>query len=415
MTDIDRRATTPGSTGWRAVVHRRPESLAAAAGEWDDLLRRCPQATVFQSLEWTDAWWRAYGRPGALRLVLVRRDGRLVAGAALIRTLRAGVGVLRPLGTPISDWSDVLVDPSAPGAATALSNALLAEPGWAVLDLPEVSGTGHVRRLLTEWPGVRSVTPSSVHQSLPVAPMDELIGSLTGKNRANVRRALRRIDAAGLTERELPAGEVAAGVRRLLDLHRRQWAGRGGMNPEHGRARFARHLTAAVTAMVPAGRAALVEYVLDGDVVGSSLLLTGRAEVDGYLYGVEPALFGRFNVTTLLTRTAMELAVARGADRFGMLRGREDYKQAWRPEPSRNDRVLLVRPGHAGGAGYAAAVRAGASLREHVRTHLPGARDAAARTRRLLWAAAPARRGERAADQRGRPNSSRTTAADRGF
>ncbi|OLL93722.1 hypothetical protein Ae356Ps1_3619c [Pseudonocardia sp. Ae356_Ps1] len=84
------RAThTPG---FDRVVRRDDGAFAALGAEWDALHRRCPTAGVFQSVEWLESWWRSYGRPGALRLVVVRRDGRAVAGAALTRTVRAGGG-----------------------------------------------------------------------------------------------------------------------------------------------------------------------------------------------------------------------------------------------------------------------------------------------------------------------------------
>ncbi|MDN5920585.1 MAG: hypothetical protein L0I76_36715, partial [Pseudonocardia sp.] len=137
-----------------ATVRRDDAALTDVATDWDDLYRRCPHATVFQSSSWLASWWREYGTPGALRLVLVYRSGRLVAGAALMLGRRAGVPVLRPVGAGISDWSDVLVDPQAGASAVAdLRAAVLGEPGWAALDLPEVAAGGQAHRLLEGWAG----------------------------------------------------------------------------------------------------------------------------------------------------------------------------------------------------------------------------------------------------------------------
>ncbi|MDN5920532.1 MAG: GNAT family N-acetyltransferase, partial [Pseudonocardia sp.] len=160
------------------------------------------------------------------------------------------------------------------------------------------------------------------------------------------------------------------------------WRDRGAMTPEHGRARFLRHLAGATEGMVHNGQAALCEYTLDGDLVASSLLVIGPESVGGYLYGADPALFGRFNVTTLMMRTAMEVAVERAVPTFSMLRGREDYKTGWRPETTRNDRLVLVRPGSVAGAGYARSVRARSWAIARVRTHAPALRSAAERVRR---------------------------------
>jgi hypothetical protein len=47
-----------------------PETLTALRSEWDALLESCPQATIFQSWAWNEAWWHCLGegqqaqRPG---------------------------------------------------------------------------------------------------------------------------------------------------------------------------------------------------------------------------------------------------------------------------------------------------------------------------------------------------------------
>ena len=63
---------------WSVTVRRDDGAFAVLEGEWTDLYRRCPTARPFQSYSWLESWWREYGRPGRLRLVLVRRDGVLV-------------------------------------------------------------------------------------------------------------------------------------------------------------------------------------------------------------------------------------------------------------------------------------------------------------------------------------------------
>lgn len=367
------------------AVRRHDTALTEVATEWDDLHRRCPHATVFQSSAWLASWWREYGTPGGLRLALVHRSGRLVAGAALMVVRRGGLPVLRPVGAGISDWSDVLADPGAGAPAlAALRAALLAEPGWVAVDLPEVAADGQAHRLLDGWPGRRTVTAASTCQAVPAEPIERLVGSLSSSHRADVRRALRKADAAGLASSRVPAGEVPEAVHRLLELHRRQWRDRGGMTPEHGRPRFVRHLARAVEGMVGHGSAALCEYTLDGELVASSLLMIGQDSVGGYLYGADPALFGRFNVTTLMMRTAMEVAVERAVPTFSMMRGREDYKTGWRPTATRNERLVLVRPGSVAGAGYAGSVLAVTSAIGRLRTHAPALRSAAAWSRRTV-------------------------------
>jgi len=89
--------TTTLAPRWTIEVRKGDDALAGLRPEWTDLFRRCRTATPFQAHAWLDSWWRAYGRPGRLRVVLVRRGGTLVAAAAFIRVRRAGCAVLVPI------------------------------------------------------------------------------------------------------------------------------------------------------------------------------------------------------------------------------------------------------------------------------------------------------------------------------
>ena len=192
--------------------------------------------------------------------------------------------------------------------------------------------------------------------------------------RQSTRRSLRKLDAAGLVEDVVPAAEAANGVRLLLALHEQQWRDRGGMTPEHGRPRFARFLTEATSTMVARGQARLTAYRLDGEVVAGDLTLVGHDLVGGYLYGARPELFGRFNITAMLMRTALTTATAAGAGTFSMLRGRETYKTTWQATEAPNARVLLGRPGRPVLAAYTCAVRARSALVALARERAPAVR-----------------------------------------
>jgi hypothetical protein len=102
-----------------------------------------------------------------------------------------------------------------------------------------------------------------------------------------------------------------------------------------------------------------------------SLCLLTPDMVGGYLYGADPALRQSLDVTSLMVRCDLALGLAHGAGRYSMLRGEEDGKRRWRPNASRNSRVLLARPsldrGHL--AALATLLRWSAGRRAH---HQPG-------------------------------------------
>ena len=329
------------------------DALSTITDEWDELYRHCSHPTPFQTSAWLVSWWREYGRPGTLRLLLARRAGVLVGAVALMAVGRAGMRVLQPVGTGISDWTDVLVHPDAADRTLpAFREALLSYRGWHAIDFPEVAPGAAVHGLFHLWSHRKVTLPASLCQELVAAPMDDLAASLSRSGRANVRRALRKIDSAGVTSRIVPDDELPAALQGLLELHLRQWSERGAVTAEHERPRFARHLVGAATTMARRGEAVLCEYRINGSLVASNLFLLGPQMVGGYLYGADPELYQRFNVTTMIIRTGMELATKGQRPVLGLMRGRESYKSEWRPETRQNDRLLMCRPGSVAGLVY---------------------------------------------------------------
>jgi CelD/BcsL family acetyltransferase involved in cellulose biosynthesis len=343
---------------WSAEIRTEDDALTGLGADWDDLVGRCSAATPFQAYAWLESWWRTYGRPGRLRLVLVRYGDRLVAAAPLSLRWRSGCAVLTPLGGAFSDFTDVLIDDDlAPEATRRLAEALLRLRGWQAIDFPEtrpgaLAGTA----LWTAWAGGRAQTPASLCFELPATDMEDLVKELPTHSRKTVRRRLNQLKKAGVEISEVPAADAGRGVAALLRLHERQWQGRG-VNQNHLSPAYAEHLTRSAGAMIGSGQAALFEYRRAGELVASSLVLIGPDLVGGYLYGADPALREHLDVTTLLLADTLPLAHRRGCSTMSMLRGAEPHKLVWKPAESLNRRIVLTRPGSPRGAAYAKAVR----------------------------------------------------------
>ncbi|MFJ8645626.1 GNAT family N-acetyltransferase [Streptomyces sp. NPDC093546] len=327
---------------WETTVCRDGEEFGRLAGEWADLYRRCEAATPFQAHSWLHSWWVSYGTPGRLRLVLVRRHGRLVAAAPL-RLVPGPVPVLTHLGGSITDFSDVLVDDACAQAVPELARALGDLTRTAVLDLREVRAGAAAERVYACWRGPRRRLPDSICLELPALTIDELVERLPSARAQRSRSKLRKIDRLGVQQRVVPAAEVPLALKRLLHLHERQWAGRG-VTAEHLSARFAEHLERAVRPMVESGHAMVTEFRIGGDVVAADLTLMSPRLCGAYLYGADPALrAGKVDVTAMLLRNCATECSANGRATLSLLRGTEPYKRQWRPAPVRNQRLLLAR------------------------------------------------------------------------
>jgi CelD/BcsL family acetyltransferase involved in cellulose biosynthesis len=275
----------------------------------------------------------------------------LVAAAPLYRQRRGPVRALAPLGGPLSDSTDVLLDPQVPEAGDRLVRALLDVPGWRVLDLPEVLPGSAAQEWTRAWPGRVRRGASSLNLQLPVLPQADLLGRLPAKTASTLRRKLKKIDKLGIERTELTRAAVPEAVDALIRLHEAQWAGRRG-NPEHLTARFRTFLVEAVEEMVDRGQAVFVEYRLDGQVMASEVDLLGHRQLAYYLAGIDPALREHIDTSVLLVGGAVALAERLHLPEYSFLRGDEDYKLRWRPDHVTAERVVLARPGLLGSGGY---------------------------------------------------------------
>ncbi|MFE9256180.1 GNAT family N-acetyltransferase [Streptomyces sp. NPDC006879] len=322
---------------------RDPRGFAALEAQWNRLQRCSTAATPFQSHAWLHSWWLSYGREGRLRLVLVRRGERLVGAAALMLVHRP-LPLLVPLGGPITDYFDVLVDAAEAAAVVpALARGLYRAARSTVIDLREVRPGAAAERVVQAWPGERRQLTDSACLELPALDFDQLLTRMPTSNAQRTRAKARKLDALGIVERQIAPEEVPRAVANLLRLHELQWRGRG-VTPEHLRPRFAEHLTRATRRMIRKGEANLTEFRLDGRVVAANVTLLSTGISGGYLYGADPELRSRkVDVATMLLRHDARRAVEGGQAALSLLRGTEPYKNHWRPETKVNQRYLLAR------------------------------------------------------------------------
>ncbi|MGK4580465.1 GNAT family N-acetyltransferase [Kitasatospora sp. HPMI-4] len=370
-----------GGPVWRSEVLRSDDALDRVAGEWDDLALRCATATSFQAAAWLCSWWRHYGRPGGLVVVLVRRDERLVGAAALQR--RGPFGGLTNLGAGLVDFTDVLLDDAyADLAAAELARALPLRRPWHSLELCEVHPEAAAQRVFGHWHGRRHRLPDSLCQYLPAVPMEELLKRLPGRTAQRSRVKQRKIAEAGVETGSVPPEEVPQAIAELLRLHLLQWQERGA-TPEHRTERFAAHLAESTTGLVATGRAALHRYRLDGEVVAVNLLLLCPSFGGLYMYGAHPALRQRLDIAGLLFGVALDEVRAAGIPVLSLLRGQEPYKQRWRPDQLSNQRLVLG-PGRLAPFAAARALRVTVrrALAQLLRTRLPRLKEALLARRR---------------------------------
>jgi CelD/BcsL family acetyltransferase involved in cellulose biosynthesis len=369
------------ANGWHAETMCDDDALARLAAEWDDLYERCSAATAFVSFPWLDSWWRSYGKSGRLMVVTARHGGRLMAAAAFMRCYRWGLPVLRPVGAGISDLSDVLIDDRCAADAARCLAGELARCSGHVVDLPEVPDKAAVWQVARAWPHRSWRLRGSTCLEIPARPVEEVIAALPRRVARKRRVKTRRIEEARITARTVDGQGAANVVATLLTLHREQWRARG-MNPEHGRPRFAAHLQRAVPALMGRDQAALIEYAHEEKPVAVQLLLGGNRMMGAYLYGFQPELRLRIDVAQLLLGMPLDIARQRGASMLSLLRGDEPHKREWLPRETHNERLLLACLGAVPATLYASGLRSRNQLADFVKARLPRIATAARTVRR---------------------------------
>lgn len=372
------------------VAVRRP--FASFTREtWDGLAARTPWATPFAAWAFHRSWWDAYGAtaheqtlavvppelagdPSAEPLAIVplmHRHEVEDIDAATHTTLRHASGA--PL-TPVAatakavffgasyhaDYATLLSDPvDLPRVAEALVGYLsgdTAERGdagqWDVVDLrrlrcgdPAADALERAFRaaarpcgwaVTTEREDVCPVT------TLPAGgDFDDFLSTLAKKERHEIRRKLRRAEAAGEVRLKVSPTPLAD-LDEFIELHQKRW-GVDGLFPETPGGdcsrRFFRHL---FRHFGPGGAARLTRLTIGDRLVGSGIHFDAGDRVLYYNAGVDPDARD-LSPGVVMVAEYVKLAMATGRRRIDFLRGNEPYKYEWGAVDEPIQRILVSR------------------------------------------------------------------------
>ena len=198
------------------------------AGEWNDLLHRSPADTIFLTLEYQRTWWHHLGE-GELLILAVRDDEELVGIAPLFAVVNPqGQRMLATVGcVEVSDYLDLIV---ARGRESDVYGALVdylagGEVEWDVLDLCNVHQDSPTLELLPALVEARGWAIETARDDVcPVVQLpgtwDEYLQMLSKKQRHEVRRKIRRIQAQAEAHWYIagPEHDLAAEMDDFLDL-----------------------------------------------------------------------------------------------------------------------------------------------------------------------------------------------------
>jgi CelD/BcsL family acetyltransferase involved in cellulose biosynthesis len=296
----------------------------------------------------------------------VRSQGRLVGLAPLVVRRRGPVRLVRVLGKEPADYWDVLALPAEREAATRAAIEVLRAQSrsWDLLVLDCLPPGSPTEELLVRSPLRVRRRPATPCPGLDLPDSFEgFLGGLERKRRSKLRKLLRRLDE-GEVELRAPREpeEIPAAVERWHRLRLRQWEATGkALDPLHRTDRFRDFAREALLGLVPADRAVIWEFLVDGRQVGSYVNFVDERAWYYFLGGFDPTS-SHLGLGTTSVALAIRSSIERGRRYYDFMAGSEPYKY-WYGATDRFSASLALGGAHP----RSRAALAASGLRDRVR------------------------------------------------
>jgi peptidoglycan/xylan/chitin deacetylase (PgdA/CDA1 family)/CelD/BcsL family acetyltransferase involved in cellulose biosynthesis len=221
---------------------RGEDDLVQLQSAWDALLRQSATVSIFNTWEWANVWWSAYGKTGDLRVLLFVDDDGTPRGIAPLRrqTLvrygqSAAALALIGDGSNDSDYLDFIIAAGYEERVMAAFRRYWLEQAGseALLQFNEVPGDSasllHLQTLAKERGMVWQEADVDCGTVRLPETWDGYLSALRPRFRTKVRSVLRGLE--GRMEPRFGFCQTRQELERLLpalyDLHKRRWATEG--------------------------------------------------------------------------------------------------------------------------------------------------------------------------------------------
>ena len=347
---------------------------------WDGLAAQTPWATPFAAWAFHRAWWDAYGQNAHDETLVLCKDGapdgepvaivplmhrhEVEPGDAATRTTMrhadaASLTAVPPTAKAImfgasyhSDYATILAAPEAlPRVSRAVADYIAGPRSgdWDVVDL---------RRL-------RCQDPTGAHLALALEPrqlgtlvveredvcpvvtfpegidMDSFLSTLGKKERHEIRRKVRRAEAAGGI-RLIDSADPVSDLQLFIHLHQKRWGEKGLFPATRGGEQSRVLVRRLFESFGHDGPFRLTTLTVGGRPIAAGLHFETATDLFYYNAGIDPDA-RELSPGVLMIYAYVRRALARGIRRMDLLRGDEPYKYEWGARDEPIQRVLLRR------------------------------------------------------------------------
>ena len=302
-------------------------TFESLADHWQQLLEDCSEPTFFDQLTWQKTWWSEFGGNSELKLFVVRSDSGQINMIAPMMVDGTEISFLG--STDLVDYHDFLTrDHLSPGCIQALVGAVDDMPEIDTISLQSLPGNSptitQFREAAEQAGWVVEIEQEDVAPRIELpATWDEYVSGLRKKDRHELRRKLRRLEAAGdVQQHELSKPEeIEAAMSEFMRLHRMSTPDKNEFMTAEREQFFSK--IAVELAKENSTRLCFLE--LNGEYVATSLsFVCGNVR---YLYnsGYNPAE-SKLSVGLLNHALAIKSSIEKGHRVFDFMRGNEAYK-----------------------------------------------------------------------------------------
>lgn len=319
------------------------ESLKRLIPQWGKLYERCLYATPFQSPVWLFYWWKYFGS-GKMKTITLW-DKNILAGIAPFYIYRSENGsILCLMGTGISDYLDILIDPKYHTCGNELVWKYIGriQNEWDECDFQELKYGACLLRSKIPSNFFCELSIQDVCSSLVLPEsIDSLSKKFTKKFRSNINRCKRKIELRKNVLFSSSKDNFNRNFDELVRLHCARWESRSlsGVINEKNLVNFYREVSLELKNI---GMADIYTLQIGENVVAAYFTFTRNDTVYAYLGGFDPDT-EKLSPGTITLYYVIHDAILKRKKRFDFLRGDEPYKCKWNPENRYNCQLRVYK------------------------------------------------------------------------
>ncbi|HXC40278.1 MAG TPA: GNAT family N-acetyltransferase, partial [Burkholderiales bacterium] len=340
-----RRIRTVRLEGWQDI----PDLDNA----WSALLQRARAGSVFQTLAWQMCWWRAFGAPHELLVVLAFSGPRLVGVAPMMvyRSGPFGAGSIRFIGSPnhASDFCDFIVDPDVPEALDALlENICGAAHQFSRIDLSHFPGhSQNLHRALDYFARRGLKACADFEMDAPVRVLGDRQADLKAAGKTSLKRHVAFFRKSGdlRFHRCTRMEEILGYLGEFFEQHKARW-GRTSTPSQFGDPAQRRFYEDLVRELFPRGWLRFDVVLFNGQPLAFHFGFEYRRSFI-YYKSTFDTRFAFKAPGEVMLKFLLDAAIEDKLDEFDFTVGSESYKYRFANRVRNVNRVLAFKSAHA--------------------------------------------------------------------